>query len=324
MQEDGAARAAGDAAAMGGSRDAVDVQEVDDPEQDQFEDAVDTSGSGTDAIGCAFRDMAEAARSWTLDGALRDNAEIERSQVNALRSWCQESEILPDIAEPLLVAFLHCSRGDLEQAKAVVRVYESVRSKTPEVFADRSFHSEEVQRAKGVGYFCVLPNKTPEGYRVIVQALRDPDPTVFVYSSSSKAQFLTMDAVVRAEPTAPGYVCVFDMNAVQMSHMWAWGIRLPRKVFRYLQEGLPLRMQRIHFLNTTPLMDRVMRMLRPFIRKELQSIFQFHTADDMENLYKMIPQDCLPENYGGFLPPLEKLQDYTDKFLAEMNNMIPT
>ncbi|KAK3908947.1 Endoplasmic reticulum resident protein 29 [Frankliniella fusca] len=220
--------------AMGGSRDAVDVHAEDDAEQDLFEDAVDSSGA--DAIERVFEDMAEAARRWTLDDALRDgDGEVDRARVDALRTWCRESGVLPDIADPLLVAFLHCSRGDLEQAKAVMRVYGSVRSGTPEVFSDRSYHSEEVQRAKGVGYFCVLPNKTPEGFRVIVQALRNPDPSVFVYSSSSKAQFLTMDAMVRAEPTAQGYVCLFDMNAVQMSHMWAWGIRLPRKIFRYLQ-----------------------------------------------------------------------------------------
>ncbi|XP_034230578.1 alpha-tocopherol transfer protein-like isoform X3 [Thrips palmi] len=171
-------------------------------------------------------------------------------------------------------------------------------------------------------YFCLLPKKTPEGFRVMVQALRNPDPTHFVYSSSSKAQFLTMDAAVLAEPTAEGYVCIFDMKGVQLSHMWAWGIRLPRKIFKYLQEGLPLRMQRIHFVNTTTLMDRIMKMLRPFINKELTSIFQFHTSEEEAGLHEFIPKDCLPADYGGFLPPLEKLQGYTDTFLAEVDSLL--
>lgn len=305
---------------MGGSRRAVeDAAEDSADEQDLFEDAVDF---GSDGIEQVFRKMAADARSWSLDGELRTSEAISAADVAALRSWCREEGVLPDVSDYLLVAFLHSCRGDLEHAKTVVGVYASVRSRTPEVFTERSFHCEEVQRAKGIGYFCVLPKKTPEGFRVIVQALRNPDPTHFVYSSSSKAQFLTMDAAVLAEPSAEGYVCLFDMKGVQLSHMWAWGIRLPRKIFKYLQEGLPLRMQRIHFVNTTPLMDRIMKMLRPFIKKEMASIFQFHTAEEESGLHDFIPKDCLPVNYGGFLPPLEELQEYTDMFLAEVDPLL--
>lgn len=307
---------------MGGSRHAVDAEDDGESagEQDLFEDAVDS----VDEVERVFRKLAADARGWSLDAEVTKNAGIAARDVEELRSWCRESAVLPGVTDPLLVAFLHCAAGDLEQAKSVIRVYGSVRGGTPEVFTQRAYRSAEVQRAKSIGYFCVLPRRTPEGFRVIVQALRDPDPAAFVYSSSSKAQFLTMDAVVRAEPTAPGYVCLFDMQGVQMGHMWAWGIRLPRKIFKYLQEGLPLRMQRIHFLNTTPLMDRVMRMLRPFIRKELNSIFQFHTADDLEQFHKFIPPECLPENYGGSLPSLEKLQGCTDAFLEEMDPLLET
>ncbi|XP_034230577.1 alpha-tocopherol transfer protein-like isoform X2 [Thrips palmi] len=306
---------------MGGSRRAVEeaVDEESAEEQDLFEDAVD---SGTDGIEQVFRKMAAEARAWSLDGELARNKDITAADVRGLRSWCRENKVLPDIGDSLLVAFLHACRGDAEHAKTVLRVYESVRTKTPEVFTERSVHCEEVQRAKGIGYFCLLPKKTPEGFRVMVQALRNPDPTHFVYSSSSKAQFLTMDAAVLAEPTAEGYVCIFDMKGVQLSHMWAWGIRLPRKIFKYLQEGLPLRMQRIHFVNTTTLMDRIMKMLRPFINKELTSIFQFHTSEEEAGLHEFIPKDCLPADYGGFLPPLEKLQGYTDTFLAEVDSLL--
>lgn len=34
----------------------------------------------------------------------------------------------------------------------------------------------------------------------------------------------------------------------------------------------------------------------------------FHTSDDTDRLFEMIPRDCLPENYGGYLPSIEKLQ----------------
>lgn len=85
----------------------------------------------------------------------------------------------------------------------------------------------------------MLPRKTPEGFRILLQRLRDPEPSAFEYAANSKVQYLTMDAAVRADPTAAGYVCVFDMQAVQMAHMWAWGIRLPRKLFKYMQVRHP-------------------------------------------------------------------------------------
>lgn len=49
------------------------------------------------------------------------------------------------------MAFLHCCGGDPEQAKSVLRVYDSVRASAPEVFTDRALSAQDVQRAKRVG-----------------------------------------------------------------------------------------------------------------------------------------------------------------------------
>jgi hypothetical protein len=43
-------------------------------------------------------------------------------------------------------------------------------------------------------------------------------------------------------------------------------------LFDALQEGLPVRLKGIHVLNTASFVDHLMRLIKPFLNKELQKL----------------------------------------------------
>lgn len=44
--------------------------------------------------------------------------------------------------------------------------------------------------------------------------------------------------------------------------------RTLRKFFQYVQEAMPVRMRAIHVLNTEPVLDKLMLLIRPFMDKK--------------------------------------------------------
>jgi hypothetical protein len=46
------------------------------------------------------------------------------------------------------------------------------------------------------------------------------------------------------------------------------GHRSFRKFFTYIQEALPVRMRAIHVLNTEPILDKLLMIIKPFMEKK--------------------------------------------------------
>lgn len=65
----------------------------------------------------------------------------------------------------------------------------------------------------------------------------------------------------------------------------------------YIQEALPLRLKAVHFINMVPMIERILAMARPFLKKELLEMIHFHT--NVDGLFPFIPQRNLPVEYGG-------------------------
>lgn len=56
----------------------------------------------------------------------------------------------------------------------------------------------------------------------------------------------------------------------------------------------------------SPLVDTIVNFVKPFIKEKIRNRIFFH-SDGYESLYKYIPKEMLPEEYGGYAGPISAI-----------------
>lgn len=106
------------------------------------------------------------------------------------------------------------------------------------------------------------------------------------------------------------------MKGVSVWHLLKVSLSTLRLYFRYVQEAHPVRAKSIHVYNCTPLINRIMSLIKPLLNPEVAARFQFHTPDS-ETIFKFVPKEILPAEYGGDAGPIDNMKEYWLKVFME-------
>lgn len=229
--------------------------------------------------------------------AMKKNPELKQSDIEILREWSQKQGHLPLIPDVLFILFLHSNYYNVESAKTTIENYYTIKSHIPEVFNARDPFSKEVRDALRVVGAFPLPGETAEGYRVVYCQLLDADPSVFIYPEASKYFFMIGDLQVVQGGVCPGYVFIGNGTGLAMGHVARFNPTLLRKLLIFIQEAIPVRIKGIHFLHPPPALELILNVAKPFMKKELISMFKFHPT--VESLAKCVPIEIIPKDLGG-------------------------
>ncbi|KAL0129299.1 hypothetical protein PUN28_004181 [Cardiocondyla obscurior] len=126
---------------------------------------------------------------------------------------------------------------------------------------------------------------------------------------------MVIDHWLYTEGTSVGHIILIDMKSVTFGHVGRLSPMGLKKFLYYLQEGLPVRLKGLHFMNASPVVDAILNMMRPFMKKKLMDMFHMHTTSD--TLAKFIPIEVLPNEAGGQAGPVQALHDKQMKKLAD-------
>ncbi|XP_046660580.1 alpha-tocopherol transfer protein-like isoform X1 [Homalodisca vitripennis] len=257
----------------------------------------------------AVRDM--RTEPVTAEEEYERNPGLKKEDIAELRSWMKSQPHLPIVNDEQLILFHHSCYFNLEATKSCIEVYYTTRTNTPEFFQNRDLSRPELQKALEVLHYACLPVKDPNGYQIIFHRLHQTEPRQYVFNDGVKLLSMAIDACLQAEGTVPGYIFLFDMKGVRLGHLTRLSISSLKKFFLYIQEGMPVRLKAIHILNTQPVIDKIMMLIKPFMKKELTQLIHFHRENDMEAVYKVLPRSCLPKDFGGDQSSCEDLHvDY--------------
>ncbi|XP_065205554.1 alpha-tocopherol transfer protein-like [Planococcus citri] len=242
------------------------------------------------------------------------NPKLKKSDIDQLNEWVKsQSHLPPDITEEQLILFHHSCYYKMEDTKNCINIYYTLRIGTPEYFVRRDVTHSSLQQALNVLEYGVFPVRDPNGYQIIFHRLKIFDASKYVFQDGVKLLSMAIDACLHVDGTAPGYIFLFDMRGVKLTHLTRLSLGALKKFFLYVQEGLPVRLKAIHVLNTKPLIDKIMILVRPFMKKELLNMIHFHGCDELEEVYESLPRSCLPSDFGGDLPSCEELyQQYIE------------
>uniref|UniRef100_A0A2S2NPS6 Alpha-tocopherol transfer protein-like n=1 Tax=Schizaphis graminum TaxID=13262 RepID=A0A2S2NPS6_SCHGA len=243
----------------------------------------------------------------TADEEYAKNPEISKENIEDLRKWIATQPHLPqNIPEEMLILFYHSCFFDMEQTRNCIEIYYTLKTETPEFFANRDISRPELVNALNILDYGCLPIRSPNDYQIIYHKLRIFEANKYVFNDGVKLLIMAMDACFKVDGTCPGYIFLFDMRGVRLGHLTRLSISSLRKFFTFIQEGLPVRLKGIHVLNTQSIVDKIMMLLKPFMKKELLSMVHFYTERDVEKIYGAVPKQCLPEDYGGLAQSSEK------------------
>lgn len=120
-------------------------------------------------------------------------------------------------------------------------------------------------------YSCCIPlkNKTKDGYGIFYGRLMDTDASKYNFNDTTKFFCMMTDLYGFVQGTIPGYVAICDMEGVTFGHATRLNPMSIKKFIYYVQEGIPVRLKNVHFINAVPAMEVIMNMMKPFLKKEL-------------------------------------------------------
>nr|XP_022907105.1 alpha-tocopherol transfer protein-like [Onthophagus taurus] len=243
------------------------------------------------------------------------NKELNKDDVKYLTEWINKQPHLPKINELQLILFLHSCYYKLEPTKTCIENFYTVRGHCPEFFSKRNpkeNHKEVIDLVLYRPLELLTPN---EGYKVIYARLINTDVDKYSFPTQVKAFDMASMLMLHLEGTHKGLIIVTDMQGATFAHLTKLNPLHLKKFFFYLQDCMPVRMKGLHFINIPSWIDKLMALIKPFMKKELLEVLQLHS--DLETLYKYVPQSCLPKDYGGNAESFQELAKKQRKLLLE-------
>lgn len=228
----------------------------------------------------------------------KEDRQLKKEDVEILLKWCQQQRHFPQVAELQAALSLHACCYSVEQAKNCMEHYFTIRTMFPEYFAGYNPDEDRaIKEAMHINFLTLLPQKTKEGYRIFLSGLMDTNPDLYNPQTANKLFDMHCMRLIHTEGPSNGIVVVIDMNGGTFAHLTKLNLTEYRKFLVYLQTAMPIRLMAIHFINVVSFMDRILSLLKPFINKEMYQKILIHTNN--ENLFKYIPKEAMPEEYGG-------------------------
>ncbi|XP_054276866.1 alpha-tocopherol transfer protein-like [Macrosteles quadrilineatus] len=241
---------------------------------------------------------------------------VAESDLSTIRSWLSKQNHIPQTVDDLLLSrFLHVCDGSLQRTKAVIELFFKLRTEAPEFFANRDPTSPRIQSIFNLIDLLPLPKLTPEGYRCFLYRLSDTNPDNFHYTDYVKTFFMVGDTRLRTEKElVAGEVPIFDMTGWSLRHLTRIPLPSLRKYMQYSQEAHPVKLRQIHIINAVPILDKVLSFIRPFMKSEVAAMMHVHPVGS-DSLYKFVPKEILPEEYGGLAGPANDIKERWKKMV---------
>ncbi|KYN06019.1 Alpha-tocopherol transfer protein [Cyphomyrmex costatus] len=252
----------------------------------------------------------------TIEDSRKKYPEITDEILNSLQKWANDLG-LPNIPEEQLALFAHSCHFDMEATRRCMKVYYKIRATSPEFFNSRN--SNSLQFSLKTLENTILPKLDQNGNRIILQRIADPRPSQFIMNDSIKLLLMSIDASLYMDGCSEGYIFIFDMINIRFGHLFKLSINSFRKLFEYIQEGMPVRLKGMYIVNANWIVDKMMVLIKPFIKQELFEIIHIYT-DDISDVYSRISPEYLPKDFGGELDCIANLHKANCMTLDQLQN----
>lgn len=246
----------------------------------------------------ATKKMIPVPYPFSMEEELKKNPKLKISDIEMLREWCEKQQHLPKPSDLHLIMFLHSNYYSIEAAKNTIENFFTIRSHVPEFFSNRDpLGSKELRQIFNVVFATELPGLSKQGHKILFAKLIDTDPSHYSFEDSCKYFFMESDLIGLRNGICDGYIFIGDSANVSLGHVGRINPMGMKKLVTYIQEGIPVRLKGIHFINTPSVMDVIINMAKPFMKKEFWNMIHLHSS--LNTLEEFVSLDLLPNEIGG-------------------------
>uniref|UniRef100_A0A1B6C799 CRAL-TRIO domain-containing protein n=1 Tax=Clastoptera arizonana TaxID=38151 RepID=A0A1B6C799_9HEMI len=243
----------------------------------------------------------------TLEEEYAKNPELKPEFIQEIRGWINSQKHLPEVEDLEIVMFLKACEWDINETEKTMDGFYTFRTHIPEIFSGRDPLSKEIKDISQVMHVTALPRTDPDGNCIMFARLQNTDSSKFNFASVSKYFVMTSEVLQLKHGTFPGMVLVYDVKHLTFSHIMRSSWSVLNRYASYAQETEPIPVKAIHYINANTVLDKMMQFFRPLLRSHLLKVLHLHS--NQETLFKHIPKDIMPKDYGGNERPLEELND---------------
>ncbi|GAB0090857.1 alpha-tocopherol transfer protein-like [Sergentomyia squamirostris] len=238
----------------------------------------------------------------------------------SLRIWLgKQPHLKTRTDDQFLVAFLRGCKYSLERAKEKIDLFYSARTSFKEIMADRDPMSTKNLELIRLGVGLPLTNTvTPDGPRIVLIRPGVYEADKYDILDVMRISIMANDIhmIEDDQMMVAGQIGILDLANVTMAHFLQFSPTFVKKITVINQDAMPLRLKGFHYINTPPGFETVYNMFRRFLNEKNRNRLHVH-GDNLESLYKHIPQKLLPTEYGGEAGSLKDLTVYWEKKFME-------
>ncbi|XP_022131088.1 alpha-tocopherol transfer protein-like [Pieris rapae] len=256
---------------------------------------------------------------------LKEDVNTRDRDLQHMKDWLKKQPHLPDEwDEGRIMTFLRGCSFSLEKCKRKLDMYFTMRAACPEFFTERDVTRPELRDLMSRAQGPPLPGLTPNGRRVTVCRGLDKNLDMNQLNDAFKVALMIGDVRLKEEKEGVGGdIYILDASVVSPSHLAKLSPTAIKKFLICVQEAYPVKLKEVHVVNTSPVIEKVVNFVKPFLKDKIKNRIFIHS--NLSELYNYVPKEMLPEEYGGNGGSLsdineawmKKLEEYTDWFKAE-------
>ncbi|KAK8375030.1 hypothetical protein O3P69_017775 [Scylla paramamosain] len=238
--------------------------------------------------------------------------ERRAADIEHIRDWLKhQPHINARMDDWTILRFLRGCKFSLERTKEKLDMFYTCKTLCPEWYKNRDPQDKKMRAILELGLVMPLP-RSVEDQSITVLArpgLRNPNTTSM--DDMMKAVLVTLDLLQQEEESLGivGFQMLLDAGEMTLAHASQITPPLIKKFATLIQDGYPMRPKGLNYINTPAAFDTVFNIFRSFMKEKMKKRVHIH-GSDMESLYKQVPREMLPVEYGGTNGTVEEIKNY--------------
>ncbi|XP_022906146.2 alpha-tocopherol transfer protein-like [Onthophagus taurus] len=241
-----------------------------------------------------------------VDFLYQKDDKLKPGDAQILQEWMAKEQHLPKISDYQMLLFLSSCYYNIQATKTCLENFYTLKTHCPEFFSGRNLNQESVKTHLNTVIAAPFQQLIPtNNYMVCIVKLHNCKTDTFVFNDTIKVIDMALTIYNQQLGPQEAHVLIMDGAGLQLGHVLKMNIMSLKKYFIFVQEAMPVRLKQIHVVNVNGIVEKFVNLVRQCLKRELQE--QMYCHSKMESLYKFVPKEVLPKDYGGNELSLEEL-----------------